>query len=141
MIYTVTADSSTPEGMKLVGRVTQFGYFDVPMVFMVTSTVVPKPLPVRFTVKEDETKGKPEITKGKISEDGLDVTLFNPHNGGPTGLLEPTELLYLSDPCFSLLMHFVLTRLPAAKHFMFFAEFYEQAKQAPSQAARPEGQT
>lgn len=140
MIYSVTATPCTPEGLTLVGRVTQFGFFDVPMTFLVTSTVVPKPYPVRFTVREDETKKKPEITKGQITAEGIDITLFSPHKGAPTSLLFPAELLNLSDPPVSLMLLFTLSRIQDAKHFIFFAEFYEQAKPAPTQPAPAEGQ-
>ena len=132
-MFTVRPHLSVPDGLTLVSRVTQFGFYGVPMTFMVTSEVVPTPLPLRFTVKLDGAKKGPELGQEQLSAEGMDVFLINPHENGPTGNLTPMEILFLSNPPTHLLMSFVLARVPTADRFLIHIEFYERAISAPTQ--------
>jgi hypothetical protein len=133
MIFKVEPVPTAPEGMTLVARGSQLCFLDLPMIFMVTSTVVPNPFPIRFTVREDPTKKTPEVEQQNITEAGLDIILYNPYPSGQTMSTSPWTILTLANPPIDLRVHFIFSRLQNVKHSLFFFEFYEQAKPAPTQ--------
>ena len=126
MVFKIEAAPSLPAGLSLVQRGTQLAYLDVPMTFLLTSTTVPKPFPIRFTLRIDASKKPGELVKGIVTEQGLDITLYNPFKIGPSTLMEPMAVLGLPSERTSLLMQFAVGSLGEVKQFVFHYEFYEQ---------------
>lgn len=127
MYFTVGPVSSLPEGITLLSRGTQFGYYDVPMVFQLTSTVVPAPFPIRFTVKLDATKPDGQLVNLGVTPQGLDLILYNPAGPMPTTMPQSVAVLGLAPQKVQLNIQFMLSRMATdIPHFLFYFEFHEQ---------------
>lgn len=139
MIFSVKAMPSMPAGYSHVAKSTQFGFFGVPMVFQVTSTVAPTPFPVRFTVNVDEANPAPRLLKGGVTEAGLDIILTNPHAMAPTASVAPMDVLHLQEPPVELALCFAVTRFGDSKTFLFHVEFFERPNTAVAKHGDKEG--
>lgn len=70
-----------------------FGFLEKELVFEVTSDSIPIPLRVSFYVKTDKSKKDYEFEIGKIIENSLTLSFYNPSKSGSSGLKLPMSVI------------------------------------------------
>jgi hypothetical protein len=100
---------------------TTFGYYDLKLVFKVTSKAVPTPLIINFYVSIDEDKSL-KFSMGKITNNEVDIkfTLQNNSSGG--GLKGPTTLIEIDKKVLAFM--FYTEGIPNTNVYKLTYEFY-----------------
>lgn len=103
---------------------TGFGYVDsdVPLWFEVAVAEFESPLMVSLAVKVDKNRSELFFDIGKIQDNQLALTFYNPSFVGASGLTAPVGLLVLGSDIIGFMFH--IDRLPNSVCYRISYEFY-----------------
>jgi len=105
-----------------------FGFWELELVFEVTTEHVGTPLRTKFLVKADKNRKDIEFEIGQIVDNTLTLTFFNPPKVGTSGLTMPTTILFLGQSGQEkkvLALMFTITGMSNTDCYQMNYEFYE----------------